>query len=152
MIGEILGKIFGDKKAVETGMAGIDKIFYTKEEKADDGIRRTSAKLMFLKTYEAFKVAQRFIALLLGIPFVLVHVLCALFWFVLVGFAVFSGVPIVPDEPGAYEFGVSQLLLIADMNNKTLGEPFAWAVIFYYGGGAGEGLISKFMTSRGTKK
>ena len=43
---------------------GIDKVVYTAEEKADN-------RQQLLKLYEPFKIAQRFLALIFGIPYVL---------------------------------------------------------------------------------
>lgn len=143
---KIWDRLFGSSKAIDAGINTVDKIFYTAEEKADDGLKARLYKLKFLGAYEAYKIAQRLIALMLAIPFVLIHIIAALFWFVLIGFAVSSG-----GDHKAYEFGVAELLKIADMNNRTLGEPFAWVVIFYYAGGAGEGMINKFMSSRRTE-
>jgi hypothetical protein len=54
------GKIFGSDKAIEKTVDGayngVDKLFYTDEEKADNW------RLM-MKVYEPFKLAQRFIAM-----------------------------------------------------------------------------------------
>lgn len=68
----MLGKLFGsDKvvgKAVDGVYNGIDKLFYTDEEKKDN------FKIL-LKLYEPFKIAQRFLSLIFGIPY-------AIAWFI----------------------------------------------------------------------
>ena len=141
----ILGKLFGSEKVIDAGIAGIDKAFYTKEEKAQDHLKQTGYKLEFLKQYEAFKVAQRFVAIILAAPFVVLHSLIIVLWLlVLIMSMRFGG--------EYYDFASQQLHLIADMNNKTLGEPIAWVVIFYFAGGAGEGIVKKFMTGRSNGK
>lgn len=58
----ILGKLFGSDKIIDAGIKGIDAIVYTEEEKA-------LSKLALLKAYEPFKIAQRFLALIFGIPY-----------------------------------------------------------------------------------
>jgi hypothetical protein len=67
----MLGKIFGSKKVIEESMTLIDNAFYTGEEKASDRIVMTNQKIAILKAYEAFKVAQRLIALSVTIPYML---------------------------------------------------------------------------------
>jgi len=64
----ILGKLFGSDKAMSGIYDGLDALVYTPEEKA-----KNFQKL--LKLYEPFKIAQRFLALIFGIPY-------ALAWFV----------------------------------------------------------------------
>ena len=151
LIGGALGKIFGSEKVIDAGISGIDKAFYTKEERADDDIKKTGAKLLFMKAYEPFKLAQRLLAFMLGVPFVIIHFIIAMFWIVLILVSFIKGFPL-GEIPQIYEFGVAQLQRVAEMNNQTLGEPLAWVFIFYFAGGAGEGLISKFMASRGARK
>jgi hypothetical protein len=60
----ILGKLFGSEKVIEAGVSGIDKMFYTKEEKSDSFARMQ-------RLYEPFKLAQRFLALIFSIPYAL---------------------------------------------------------------------------------
>ena len=67
----ILGKLFGSEKVISGVVDGIDKVFYTDEEKAEN------FRLM-LKLYEPFKIAQRFLALTFGVPY-------SLAWFITFG-------------------------------------------------------------------
>ena len=60
----IFSKLLGSDKIIDAGINGIDAIFYTPEEKAE-------SKKEFLKLYEPFKVAQRYIALVFTIPYAL---------------------------------------------------------------------------------
>ena len=48
--------LFGNKKIIDAGIDGIDVMVFTDEEKS-------SAKMKFLKLYEPFKLAQRYIAM-----------------------------------------------------------------------------------------
>jgi len=68
----MFGRLFGsDKvvgKAVDGVYNGVDKLFYTDEEKKDNF-------KVLLKLYEPFKIAQRFLSLIFGIPY-------ALAWFI----------------------------------------------------------------------
>jgi hypothetical protein len=72
MIGQIFGKIFGSQsivnKAAEGIYNGVDALVYTDEEKADKFAK-------FLKLYEPFKIAQRWLAIIYSTPY-------ALAWFV----------------------------------------------------------------------
>jgi hypothetical protein len=60
----IFSKLLGSDKVIDAGISGIDSIFYTDEEKAEN-------KKAFLKLYEPFKVAQRYLALVFSIPYVM---------------------------------------------------------------------------------
>jgi hypothetical protein len=64
-------KLIGTEKVIDAGMNGIDKAFYTDEEKAEDKLRRMQMKTALLKAYEPFKVAQRLLALIFSIPYVI---------------------------------------------------------------------------------
>ena len=67
----ILGKLLGSKKVIDSAISGIDKSIFTTEEKAD-------YMLKFLKAYEPFKVAQRLIALLVLIPYLFIFLVSAM--------------------------------------------------------------------------
>tara|TARA_R110000851_G_scaffold307304_1_gene465753 strand:+ start:307 stop:681 length:375 start_codon:yes stop_codon:yes gene_type:complete len=62
----IFAKLFGSDEVIAkatTGLiSGIDKVFYTDEEKSDNFSR-------MLRLYEPFKIAQRFLALIFSIPY-----------------------------------------------------------------------------------
>ena len=60
----LFSKLLGSDSAIDAGIKGIDAIFYTDQEKAEN-------KKAFLKLYEPFKVAQRYIALIFCIPYAL---------------------------------------------------------------------------------
>ena len=138
----ILSKLFGSDKVIDAGMSAIDKIAYTDEEKADNNLKFQNVKVALLKAYEPFKIAQRFIALIVGIPFVVIHAIIFLAKLIILITASYYGTEF-------YDFAITQLSKMATENNETLGEPFVWICIFYFGGGAGEGIIKHF---RGVKK
>lgn len=65
----IFGRLFGSDKVIDAGISGLDKMFYTSEEKAEDKLRAASWKIKMLGAYEPFKVAQRLLALTFAIPY-----------------------------------------------------------------------------------
>jgi hypothetical protein len=111
----IFANLFSSNKAIDAIIDTGDALVFTDEEK-----RGAFAKM--LKLYEPFKIAQRLIALMTGIPFVILHVL-------------FCVVDVVVILNG----GERLMGEMAQINNETLGEPFGWIVIFYFAGGAVEG-------------
>ncbi len=117
----VIGKIFGSEKAIEKVSSGIDKAFFTKEEKSEQWIET-------LKAYEPFKLAQRLIALLVTSAYLLVWLMCALMMFLGLWF----------------ENNIELSKQIAEWNNETLGIPFIIIISFYFAGGAAEGVIGKF--------
>ena len=58
-------------KAVDGVIDGVDKIFYTDEEKAEARQKAFNSKLEALKLFEPFKLAQRYIAIIHTINFVI---------------------------------------------------------------------------------
>jgi len=142
----IFRTLFGSDKVVDGAMSGLDSLIETSEEKK-------SIKLKFLALYEPFKIAQRFIALILAIPFVFIHVLCCLIDLI---FAMQLGITAMElieagKPPTALPLNFSVTSDIRASNNTTLGEPLGWVVIFYFAGGAGEGIIGKYL-ARSDKK
>jgi hypothetical protein len=60
----IIGKLFGSSTVVTAGINAIDSVVFTEQEKSEH-------KITLLKAYEPFKIAQRFLALIYGIPYAL---------------------------------------------------------------------------------
>lgn len=141
----IWSRLFGSdnvvNKAVDGIYNGVDYAVYTDQEKAEELTKRMSVKAALLKAYEPFKIAQRLIALIVGFPFVVIHLIVMLVW--LLSIFMF-------DSPERYNFIFEQLRLISEWNNNTLGEPFGYIVIFYFLGGASEGAI-RAISSRKNK-
>lgn len=130
-----IGKLFGSKKVVDGLIESADSIWETTEEKS-------KAKMMFLKLYEPFKLAQRYALFIFTIPFISIHVALTINWI----YAVWN----VTGEK--YELVVQEFHELAHMNNVTLGEPVLWIVAFYFLGGAGEGMIKAAMSRMRGKK
>ena len=66
----IVGKLFGTDKVIDSAIKGIDAAFYTEEEKAKGLERRMNLKTQLLDAYRPFKIAQRFLAIIYGVPYV----------------------------------------------------------------------------------
>lgn len=65
----ILGKLFGSSDVIDAGISAIDAAVYTEEEKAKMEVVKSKVKIDLLKAYEPFKIAQRLLALVFGIPY-----------------------------------------------------------------------------------
>lgn len=130
------GRLFGSDEVIKKGTEGlyngIDKAIYTDEEKVDNFTR-------MLKLYEPFKIAQRFLALVVGVPFVLIHTVIHVAWLLALWLVV---------DIERYEFLSTQLGLMADSNLSTLGQPFAIILGFYFFGGAGEGIAKAWKANK----
>jgi len=119
--------LFGGSDLVDKVSKGIDASFFTPEEKAKH-------YLEVLKNIEPFKLAQRWIAVVLVLPYVLVWLICA---------GLFIAAATADIESTA-----SRLIQISDMlatrNNDNLGFPVSLVVGFYFAGGALEGIVAKW--------
>jgi hypothetical protein len=113
----IWSTLFGSKNVIQAGIDGLDKIVHTDEEKSD-------AKQIFLKLYEPFKVAQRLLAVIYGVPY-------AFAWFITFIVSFFTDV------------SKQEALLQGDISRIV----FA-IVSFYFGGGAAEGVV-RMLANRG---
>lgn len=122
----IWSKLFGSDKVIEGVYNGLDKVVHTDEEKSDFWLK-------LLKAYEPFKVAQRYLALVVTIPYVSIWIISA-FLFV-------SSVFTVPCESGCKSQQLEAVSMkLAEKNNEQLGFPVALILGFYFGGGAAEGV------------
>jgi hypothetical protein len=122
----ILGKIFGSSSVIEKAGSLIDEAFYTDSEKAEDKMKATQMKaqhrLDLMKSYEPFKLAQRYIAF--GFVFV--------FLFIMLNGVVGALYGLVDME------NVEQARKFAD--DMWLGQIIMMIVSFYFGGGLVESL------------
>ena len=115
----LLATLFGDDKIIDAGINGIDAMVFTDEE-------QSKAKMAFLKLYEPFKIAQRYIAM----TFCPAYVFCWVLTFII---------------------EILDVFMVKDLNTDTLYKllqgDVAWMVIlilgFYFGGGAAEGVVTK---------
>ena len=106
-------KLFGDDKIIDAGISGIDALVFTDEEKSN-------AKMQFLKLYEPYKLAQRYLALIYSIPY-------AMGWLI--------------------TFIASLFVDVATQIELLKGDAFYINIVilsFYFGGGAAEGIVGKF--------
>ena len=74
MFGLSLGSLFSSssaEKVVDGVYNGIDKAFYTDEERADQELKKAEIKLKFLPLFEPYKLAQRYIAVMFTINFIM---------------------------------------------------------------------------------
>ena len=82
MIGNLLGKIFGSEtainKTIDTVSSGLDKLYYSDEEKADDAAKgRTEARQMIVNWMAATQgqnLARRLLALMVTTTWLLMYV------------------------------------------------------------------------------
>ncbi len=121
----LFGKLFGSdsikNKMVDGIYNGLDAMVYTEEEKKEN-------HKAFLKLYEPFKVAQRYLAIILCVPFSLLQAfgysLRMYYW-----------------DNEALQVSISSIQ--GDMYNH-LGQIVLMIAVFYYGGGTIEGGIKAF--------
>ena len=105
-------KLFGNDKIIDAGISGIDAMFFTDEEKSN-------AKMQFLKLYEPYKLAQRYLALIYSIPY-------ALAWLT--------------------TFIASFVVDVTIQIELLKGDAFYINIVilsFYFGGGAAEGIVKQ---------
>lgn len=117
----ILSKIFGTDSAVKKGFDLVDDAFHTSQEKAEDQIKATNAKINLLKAYEAFKVVQRILAMCYCIPYMAA-------WFI--------------TFVCSFWLDVSKQLEIITNGDIALANVIILG--FYFGGGFAEGIITKY--------
>ena len=109
----IFKKLFGSEKVIDSGINAIDAMVFTDEEKSN-------AKMAFLKLYEPYKVAQRYIALILTIPY-------SIGWTIAFMASFYTDV------------SVQLAMLKGDMFYIVI-----TILSFYFTSGAGEGIIRAF--------
>ena len=114
----VFSKLFGSEKVIDSAIKGIDSAFYTEEEKADSYERRMGLKTALLQAYQPFKVAQRFLALLYGIPYVAA-------WIATWAASFFVNVQAQYDMLIESDIAMANLIILA----------------FYFAGGAGESIF-----------
>lgn len=118
------------EKGVDAAINAGDKLALTKEERLD-------YHLLFLEKYEAFKVAQRFLMLIVGIPYVLIHVIVSILYLASSAFID----PVSCLQGCGAESLQNAALTVGRLNQDTLGDLFYLIGGFYFGGGLLEGGI-----------
>jgi len=122
----ILSTIFGSGKVIEKGMDLIDEAWTSDEEVAENRVKtiaaKTQAKVDLLNAYAPYKIAQRYIAMMI----------ISVFLFIMMNGVLGALYGIVPMT------NVEQALAFA--NKMWLGEIVLAIISFYFGGG----LVSEF--------
>ena len=126
---KILGKIFNPEKLVNNVVSGIDKAILTNEEKID------YMKEM-LKLYEPYKLAQRYISLIITIPFMLMFLVGGVLWVYLY----FTH----ENKNDVYE--------LWHYMDEVVGTEFKLIIGFYFAGGVLEGTVKKLSALKQPKK
>lgn len=115
----ILSTIFGSGEVISKGLELIDS-FHTSETEAIEA--KTNAKKELLTAYAPFKVAQRYLALMFTFTFL----------------GSFVGV-LVASLTGYADVSIIRQVI----SEFYIGEIMLSIVLFYFGGGAFEGVINK---------
>jgi hypothetical protein len=112
--------MLGSDKALDKLSNGLDKVTFTPQEKAKHWID-------VLAQYEAFKITQRFLALMVAGSY--------LFVFVVMAVPLYVYGMLTPDS--VY---LEMSKGLANMNREVLGISFGVIVTFYFGGGLIESI------------
>lgn len=115
----IWNSLFGSDKIIDAGINGIDQMVFTDEEKS-------SAKMKFLKLYEPFKIAQRYIAM----TFCPAYIFCWVLTFIIEVIDIFTLKELNTDT--LYKLLQGDIALMVAL---ILG--------FYFGGGAVGGVMER---------
>jgi hypothetical protein len=116
----VLKKIFDPEKLVNSTIKGIDKAVFTNEEKSDNFNK-------LLKLYEPYKITQRYISLIVTLPFMFMFLVGGLLWVYLY----FTG----SDKNDVYQ--------LWHYMNEVVGVEFKLILGFYFAGGVLEGTVNK---------
>ncbi len=115
----VLSKIFGTGDVISKGMDLIDSMHTSDEEEI---AANAKAKVDLMKAYAPFKVAQRYLAVMFTINFILA------FW----------------ATAGLWYFDKDMKGFVDIMSAFNIGWIMLTIVGFYFGGGAIEGIRGKF--------
>jgi archaellum biogenesis protein FlaJ (TadC family) len=115
----ILSKIFGSGDVIEKGLDLIDS-FHTSDEELIKA--NTDAKRELLTAYAPFKLAQRYLALLFSVTFIGSFLL-------VLGMSLSGKADVDVVRQVLSEFYIGEIMLSI--------------ILFYFGGGAFEGIINK---------
>ena len=119
----LLSKLFGSDKIIDAGINGIDAMIFTDEE-------QSKAKMAFLKLYEPFKLAQRYLAMTFCPAYVFTWIVTVLLEVSNIFIVFFTGRSLNTD--------VMYKLLSGNMATMVI-----LILAFYFGCGAAEGVIKR---------
>lgn len=115
----ILAKIFGSGDVISKGIDLIDNMHTSTEEEI---IAKTKAKTDLLQSYAPFKIAQRYLAVMFAVTFLSTFVLVL----------------------GMTLAGKGDIAAVKEvLGDFYIGEIMLTIVLFYFGGGAFEGVTEK---------
>lgn len=131
-----IASIFSNSDVVEHVSNGIDKSIYTDEEKAE-------AYSTLLKLYEPFKMTQRVLS-------VGMFVILFLTLFISATLRVVGNMVCEPTiiEGQIIRWWVEDSTWIMNQSIGMFGEPFLYASVLYFGGGAFEGVANRMAGRR----
>ena len=113
------------QKIIDSVTSGIDKSFYTPEEKADMTKKMTELNLDFVKSTMSENSVRSYTRRIIAVSIVSVFLLLMIFGVVMYFF-----------NPLAGQF-------IITSTSELLGYPFLAIVVFYFGGSVVSGLVKK---------
>lgn len=115
----VLAKIFGSGDVIKSGIQLIDDMHTSTEEEI---VAKTQAKTDLLSAYAPFKLAQRYLAVMFAVTFLSCFVLVL----------------------GMTLYGQGDIEAVkAILGDFYIGEIMLTIVLFYFGGGAFEGVTEK---------
>ena len=120
----IWNSLFGNDKIIDAGINGIDQMVFTDEEKS-------SAKMKFLKLYEPFKLAQRYIAMTFCPAYI--------FMLIITGLLEAANIFLIAFSDKSLNTDAMYRLLSGDISVMVI-----IIISFYFGGGAVEGVVKRF--------
>ena len=126
----IFSKIFGNNEVVKKGMNLIDEAFYTDDEKDTNKIEKIKQKIEIIKSYEPFKLAQRYIAVIVLINFTIAFQTCLIL--TVVNITTSQNYDLKSIFELLNVFNISTIMIVI--------------CSFYFGGGAIESWRKKFNT------
>lgn len=123
----LFSKLFGNDETIKKGLDIVDEAFDTDQEIDERVIKKMELKTKLLEAYEAFKLAQRFLAMTFCPAYVIA-------WFTT--FATELVLAIMQIERNLDK---AYALLKGDMAIMVI-----IILTFYFGGGAVEGIVNRF--------
>jgi len=137
-----VGKILGGGDVISEGIELIDDMHTSEGEKVQAKAKAVERKM---KAYEPFKIAQRLLALMFAFTFLL----CFMISLGAVLYDVYQGEQVIADD------GSIQVSTVVAVTALMAAFKLHWAMMiilgFYFGAGAGEGIVER-MTERDEAK
>ena len=126
MIG-ILKTIFGSGDVIKSGVQLIDSLHTSEEERIE---AQTAAQVRLIEAYAPYKLAQRLLMLMFASTFLVMFAL-------VLGMTLFYG---------AGEARIDEVRAV--LSEFFIGEIMLTIVLFYFGGGATEGVVDRLRSKK----